>query len=130
MPFDKFVGMEANSVLYIISQSEDDYTNDPRSIRCNISRAVAQLSIIMEMKPDTLLNSYSNKILFHSTEVDPNFVECHKTIKYDAFKCDSNHLLSPSAFQQPLSGFSSSSKTEKYVCQACIHICHNNHNPY
>merc|ERR1712043_114184 len=52
VPLKKFVGMEAKSVIYIISQRKVVGQNQTRSIRCNISRAVDQLSIIMEMHED------------------------------------------------------------------------------
>ena len=142
VPFDKFVGMEANSVIYIISQRNDDKYDDIKSIRCNISRAVAQLSIIMEMREGTFFNSASTKILFHSAEVDPTFVECRKTIKFNAFKCNSTHFTIPSSSssitsslpqleqqqdQEPSSKILNFFKKEKYVCEACAHVCHNNH---
>ena len=143
VPEDNFVGMESNSVIFILSQSGENYINDATSIRCNISRAVAQLTIIMEMEEDSLFLR-SNKILFHSTEVDPTFVECQKTSSYDAFKCNSIHsnssTTSPSSSLSSLSPIleqqqnqeSSSTilkwfKPKKYVCEACIHVCHNNH---
>ena len=141
--YNNFVGMESNSVIFISTQSDFDF-NSAKSIRCNLSRAVAQLTIIREMKEDSFnpiafLNT--TKILFHSTEVDPTFVKCQKTIKLHAFKCNSNHSISssisPSASSLPYlehQYHKESSSTilkwfeaEKYVCESCIHICHNNH---
>ena len=133
VPDVNFVGMESNSVIFISSQSEFN----PTSIRCNISRAVSQLTIIIEMKEDDRF--FNGKILFHSTEVDPTFVECQKTVYWHAFKCNSIHadslLTSPSLppiSKQQQNPKSSSPilkwlKPEKYVCESCIHICHNNH---
>ena len=142
VPEDNFVGMESNSLIFILSQSGNNY-DDAKSIRCNISRAVAQLTIIMEMKEDSFRSS-SNKMLLDSTEVDPTFVECQKTINFCAFRCNSIHSNSASA--SPSSSLSSLSpiveqqqnqessstilkwiKPKKCVCEACIHVCHNNH---
>ena len=141
VPSDNFIGMESNSVIFTSSKS-DGYDEGAKSIRCNISRAVAQLTIIMELNEDGIYSS-SNKILFHSTEVDPKFVECRKTIKFHAFKCNSIHFnssstspsssssLLPSVEQQQNQESSSTIlkwlKPKKYVCEACIHVCHNNH---
>ena len=146
VPEYNFVGMESNSIIFILSHS-DKYYNDAKSIRCNILRAVAQLTIIFEMVEDSedSFDSFSNEMFFHSTEVDPTFVECQKTIKFCAFKCNSIHsnssLTSPSSSLSSLSPIveqqqnqdSSSTilswfKPTKYVCEACIHVCHNNHN--
>ena len=144
VPFEFFVGMESNSLIYIINLQEDgnDF-NASKSIRCNISRAVAQLSIIHEMRDASLFSPRSNKILFQSTEVDPTFVECEKTILYTAFKCNSDHSNSSSTSsstsaalpflerqnqgQETLSRFLNIFTKEKYICESCIHICHKNH---
>ena len=137
VPDVNFVGMESNSVILISNQSDYDF-NVATSIRCNISRAVSQLTIIMEMKEDAF-SLFTGKILFHSTEVDPSFVECQKTIKWYAFKCNSIHsnslLTSPSLspileqlqYQKSSSPILKWFNPEKYVCEPCIHICHNNH---
>ena len=143
VPYKNFVGMESNSLIFISTES-DFSSNATKSFRCNISRAVAQLTIILEMKEDsfdpvTFVNA--TKILFHSTEVDQTFVKCQKTIKFHAFKCISNHSISSSIFPSASSSphmelqyrQESSSKIlkwfepEKYVCESCIHVCHNNH---
>ena len=87
VPDESFNGMEANSVVFIISQLDGSYVNETMSIRCNISRAVAQLSMVMEMKQDTMLTQSSNKILFHSTEVDSTLIACCKTMSFKAFSC-------------------------------------------
>ena len=82
-----------------------------------------------------------NRILFQYTEVDPTFVECLKTIKFEAFKCNSNHSNSSSTspstslplLEQQQQDIERSStllklfKREKYVCQTCIQVCHNSH---
>ena len=92
--------MEARSVIYIISQPTGNVKgNELKSVRCNISRAVDQLSIIVEIKDETIFGARSpNHILFHSSEVDPEFIECRKTLKHEAFKCNSCHLTNPSLF--------------------------------
>ena len=137
----KFVGMESNSVIHIINQREDKHdSNDTMGIRCNISRAVAQLSIIMEINDDSFLREHKSRILFPSTEVDPTLVECRKTIGCNGFMCDTNFSttssssftsITPSAqlehSQSRLSRFLSSFKKEKLICEACINVCHNNH---
>ena len=74
VPFRNFTGMEANSVVCIISESK--YVHSLRSIRCNLSRAVSQLTIILESMDDTLLNTGANRVLFQSVEIDPTFLEC------------------------------------------------------
>ena len=139
VPCENFVGMEANAVIYISSQEEKFGRAD--SIRCNISRAVSLLSIIMELMEDSFWNSGQNRILFQSTEVDPTFVECSKTIKKEAFKCKSNHSNSSSTSpstslplqeqqqqdQETSSTFLKLFKREKYVCQACMQVCLNSH---
>ena len=89
VPLRNFVGMEANSVVYIIHPRE--YFDDAVSIRCAISRAVAHLSIIFEMKQEAFLKFDDNKIILETTDVDPTFVECSKTINFYAFQCNSCH---------------------------------------
>ena len=94
----------------------------------------------MEMKDEALLRQHKSGILFHSTDVNPSLVECLKTIRVNAFKCNTNHLTSPPTFCpslmplpqlenaiSQLSRLLSIFKKEKLVCEACIHICHNNH---
>ena len=135
VPFKSFVGMEANSVICIIS--ENKYTYASTSIRCNLSRAVSQLTIILESTDDTLSNTGENRVLFQSVEVDPTFIECSKIMKFEAFKCNSCHRGSSSTSSQLLdhqqqsqeswSSFMRLFKHEKYVCHSCIHVCHNNH---
>lgn len=145
VPLRNFIGMEANSVILIISEKEESHTLEVNSIRCNMSRAVAHLSIILEMEDeDKYQFIQSNKILFSSTEVDPSFVECFKRIKWTRFQCNSNHskflstshsttvsLLSleeQNLVQESPSRFLRIFAKERYVCEACIHICHNGHN--
>ena len=133
VPDYNFVGMESHSVVFISSQNDVSmiYNDDPNSVRCNISRAVAQLTIILEIKADAL-GSNSIRMLYHSTDIDATFVKCQKTIKFNAFKCNSIHSktsstsalssLSPILEQQQNLEASS-----RYVCESCIHVCHNNH---
>ena len=139
VPFRNFVGMEANSVIYIINPRE--YFDDAVSIRCAISRAVAQLCIILEMKHDFFLKFDGNKIIFDTADVDPTFVECSKTINFDAFQCNSCHPNSASSCQskclplqikqqtsqEPAAIFFKLFTKQKYVCQACINVCHRSH---
>ena len=143
VPDESFNGMEANSVVFIISQLDGSYVNETMSIRCNISRAVNQLSMVMEMKQDTMFTQSSNKILFHSTEVDSTLIACCKTMSFKAFSCSDNHVVSSLESKSSISeldldenqqelGEKVSSplsllKTTNHICEACIHICHNNH---
>ena len=122
-----------SATCFISSQNDVSmiYNDGPNSVRCNISRAVAQLTIILEIKADAL-GSNSIRMLYHSTDIDATFVKCQKTIKFNAFKCNSIHSktsstsalssLSPILEQQQNLEASS-----RYVCESCIHVCHNNH---
>ena len=143
VPDNNFVGMESNSLIFISTQSDFNFYAT-KSIRCNISRAVAQLTIIREVKENInpFLLSNANKILFHSTEVDPTFVKCQKTIYLNALKCNSTHSnsssKSPSAssssphlehqyHQKSSSSILNWFNLERYLCESCIHVCHNSH---
>lgn len=147
VPYDKFIGMEAQSVIYVMSQSLGclEIDSASKSVRCNISRAVAHLTIIKEMNDEhrVFVKRTQNHILFHSIDIYPDLIECQKTIRFELFKCESCQLgsssISPSVtittplLEEQRQNQGSSNifftlfRNEKFVCGSCIQICHNNH---
>ena len=108
-----FTGMEADSVVYCVSDSNYDNQN----IRVNVMRACSRLNIVYAYDKDD-----SDYIDFSGANVDDDFMNgCDEEMKYFAFKC-----LKCEKKERKF-GADIEDEDDLVVCKSCIIRCHSGH---
>ena len=90
-------GLEGCQIIYC---SDEDDSNE--SVRCSITRAVADLIIIQR------INNKSNfSARFDHVMLEPKYLKCQKSVESDALKCET-------------CGYDT-------ICRSCAYACHKGH---
>jgi hypothetical protein len=108
-----FTGMEANAVVYCVS---DGYYGNV-NLRVNVMRATSKLNIIYQYAKDDDNGNYIN---FGTTCLNPKFMTgCDEKMKFDAYECLTCKNNSTCD--------ADNENNKVIVCKSCLVACHNGH---
>ena len=107
-----FTGMEADSILYCVSDFEFG-----KNLRVNVMRACSKLNIVYSYKPD-----FDYYIDFSGAKLNPTFMNgCDEEMEEIAFQC-----LTCQMKENKMEG-EKVDEDDIFVCQSCFIGCHSGH---
>ena len=107
-----FTGMEADSILYCVSDHDED-----KNLRVNVMRACSKLNIVYSYGTD-----YIGYIDFSVAKLDPTFMNgCDEEVEYSAFQCLTCQKNETKIEKEKVD------EDDIFVCKSCLIGCHSGH---